>query len=171
MQCPHFPTEAHREILWVVGFENLCQCLGPILLLPLTCCGTAPFWVSVSPSVKWDQHFRLGTTAYWKESQGKSQDPRVQPPSDFEDNTCSLLVHWSSVAVFSVSCIDCWGQLVRNVVLVVISWPVAAAPGCSWDLLPYLMGHLAGSAGLAHGRLSVRADSFRIRGVDGCPLG
>ena len=158
-----------------VGFQNLCQGLGPVLLLPLVCGGTSPFWASVSPSVKWNEHFRLGTTAYWEESQSKSQDPCVQSPSDFEDNTYRLLAHWSSVVYFSFCKLHSqFGAVSEESCFSSEFLARGSCPVLQLRPLPSLTRHLAfspGSAGLACSCLGVSADSCRLRGMDACSFG
>lgn len=66
------------------------------------------------------------------------------------------------------------GQLVTIVVLGVIFWPVKLAHCGSCDPLPNLVRHFAsslGPAGRACSLLSVKAASFRMKGVDACSLG
>lgn len=136
-----------------MGFRNLCQCLGPVLLLSLACGGTSPFGASISPSVKWNERFRLGTTACWEESQSKSRDPCVQPPSDFEDNTYSWLAHWSSVVCFSFCKLHSqFGAVSEESCFSSDFLARGSCPVLQLRPLPSLTTHLAfppGSAGLA----------------------
>lgn len=110
---------------------------GPVLLLPLARCGTSLSWASVSPSVKWNEH-----SGWAPRLIGKNLKPRVKSTVCslhliLQIIACSLLAPWSSVAVLSFrNYVGRFGQLVRRVVLAVVSWPVEAALCGSCDPLP-----------------------------------